>query len=206
MSKAVIITGGGGFLGQCLATEILSKKCLTIDGDDDDAVAVAVDKMILADIFFPDSLQSRIEQGITEGVVQKVQGDVSDPKFVTDLYQLYQESAHLSVFHLGAVMSGDGERDFDLCMRVNLHGTINMLEGARTWGSAPGRSSIPKLVLASAGATIGSGAPTDYVQKFDTISDASRATPHTTYGATKACAELLLSDYGRRKLVDARGL
>jgi hypothetical protein len=28
-------------------------------------------------------------------------------------------------------MSGEGERDFDLCMRVNLHGFLNMIEGAR---------------------------------------------------------------------------
>ena len=62
------------------------------------------------------------------------------------------------------------------------------------------------LLFASAGATIGSGAPTDYVSKEDTISDSSRATPHTTYGATKACCELLLTDYARRGFVDGRGV
>lgn len=38
------------------------------------------------------------------------------------------------------------------------------------------------------------------------MSDASRATPRTTYGATKACCELLLTDYSRRGFVDGRGV
>ena len=33
----------------------------------------------------------------------------------------------------------------------------------------------------------------------------ARATPHTTYGMTKACAELLVADYSRRGFVDGRG-
>ena len=38
------------------------------------------------------------------------------------------------------------------------------------------------------------------------MGDFSRATPHTTYGATKACGELLLADYSRRGFLDGRGL
>lgn len=98
-------------------------------------------------------------------------------------------------------MSGDGERDFDLCVRVNLYSCLNMLEGARSKLAVKA-----KFILTSAGATIGSDADTDYITKDDVISDASRATPHTTYGATKACCELLLSDYARRGFVDARAL
>ena len=85
-------------------------------------------------------------------------------------------------------------------MRTNLHGTINVLEAARR---APGR---PKVVYASAGATLGAGAPTDWVSSQDVVGDFSRATPHTTYGATKACGELLLADYSRRGFLDGRGL
>ena len=68
----------------------------------------------------------------------------------------------VSVFHFGAVMSGQGEQDFDLVMRVNLHGTLNLLEAARQCGATR-----PRFILASAGATLGSGAPTDYVEKED---------------------------------------
>eukprot|EP00967_Tisochrysis_lutea_P132159 scaffold230457_cov32-Tisochrysis_lutea.AAC.2 len=98
-------------------------------------------------------------------------------------------------------MSGQGEADFDLAMRVNLHGTMSLLEAARNSGAPR-----PRFVMASAGATLGAGAPTDFVSKDDTVSDATRATPHTTYGMTKACAELLLSDYSRRGFLDGRGV
>lgn len=40
--------------------------------------------------------------------------------------------------------------------------------------------------------------------KDDVVSDATRATPHTTYGMTKACSELLLSDYSRKGFIDGR--
>ena len=201
----VIITGGGGFLGQCLASALLEKGSLRgANGDD-----VPIKSMILADIFFPPTLQPTIEQHIKiSSNVTKCQGDVSNVEFCNSLYDQIPKddtTTHVSVFHLGAVMSGDGERDFDLCLRVNLYGFLNMIDGAR-------RQVYDKLgfpatfVFASAGATIGSGSPTDYVQKDDTISDASRATPHTTYGATKACCELLLTDYARRGFVDGRGV
>ena len=107
----------------------------------------------------------------------------------------------MSIFHLGAIMSGQGEADFDLCMGVNLHGTLHLLEAARQCTS----DARPHFVLASAGATLGAGAPTDFVSKEDTVGDTTRATPHTTYGMTKACAELLLADYSRRGFVDGRG-
>jgi NAD(P)-dependent dehydrogenase (short-subunit alcohol dehydrogenase family) len=190
MSSVVIITGGGGFLGQCLAVSLLERADKPIS------------KLVLADIHFPPKLQPKIEEA---GNVVKVQGDVSDPSYCEMLFAETQGAMQVSIFHLGAVMSGDGERDFDLCMRVNLHGFLNMMEGARKHVFDK-LGVVPTFVFASAGATIGSGAPTDYITKHDTISDASRATPHTTYGATKACCELLLSDYARRGFVDARGL
>lgn len=183
-------------MGQCLATSLLERG--TVSG-------VPITKLLLADIAFPPTLQPKIEA--CPDLVTKLQGDVSEKSYCDKLYAQVPSTdvTHVSIFHLGAVMSGDGERDFDLCMRVNLHGFLNMMEGARQnvflkLGFAP------KFIFSSAGATIGSGAPTDYITKDDTISDASRATPHTTYGATKACCELLLSDYARRGFVDARGV
>jgi len=206
MSAVVIITGGGGFLGQCLATCILNKGSVVSESDGE----VPLAKIILADIAFPPSLQPTIEKAIADKTVQvsKVQGDVSQKDFCDSLYTdacATDNLQHVSVFHLGAVMSGDGERDFDLCMRVNLHGCLNMLEGARHHCHEK-LQVTPKFLFASAGAIIGSGAATDYISKTDTISDATRATPHTTYGATKACCELLLSDYARRGFINGRAL
>lgn len=207
-SAAVIITGGGGFLGQCLATALLDQGSIQTSNDQ----AAKIVKIILADIFFPPELQPALE---SSSIVTKLQGDVSQKEYCDSLYDEVattlptedRKSLHISVFHLGAVMSGDGERDFDLCMRVNLYGFINMMEGARSHiNPSNGFPTPAKFVFASAGATIGSGAETDYVQKDDIIADSSRATPHTTYGMTKACCELLLADFARRGFVDGRGI
>ena len=43
----------------------------------------------------------------------------------------------LSVFNLASVVSGGGELDFDLAMRVNLDGNLHVLESARALGSKP---------------------------------------------------------------------
>jgi len=126
-------------------------------------------------------------------------GDISDASFCKALFA--GATGPVSVFHLGAIMSGHGEADFDRCVHVNLRGTMHLLEAARQCGAPR-----PRFVMTSAGATLGAGAPTDFVTKDDEVSDATRATPHTTYGMTKACAELLLSDYSRRGFVDGRGV
>jgi len=203
----VLITGGGGFLGQCLASHLLQLGTLQAEEDNADGTTTqktaTIVRIILSDIYFPETfhsslLQYEIEQG---RVVKTIQGDISDPAYVQQLYDTATTSAsdsHLSVFHFGAVMSGDGERDFDLCMRVNLHGTMQMLEGARKVGVQTGK--IPKFAVTSAGATMGGDDPSQEV------SDSTRATPHTTYGMTKACGELLVSDYGRRNLVKSRAI
>lgn len=61
------------------------------------------------------------------------------------------------------------------------------------------------VVFTSTMATIGTGKEADHVSVDTTIHDACRATPHTTYGMTKACCELLLADYSRKGYVDGRG-
>ena len=48
-------------------------------------------------------------------------GDVADAAFVESLVAGADD---LSIFHLGAVMSGQGEAEFDVCLDVNLRGTM----------------------------------------------------------------------------------
>jgi NAD(P)-dependent dehydrogenase (short-subunit alcohol dehydrogenase family) len=199
-NRTVIITGGGGFLGQCVASALLEQRREEI-----------ISKLILVDVAFPETLQPTLQQAVSSKVT-KITGSIADKQFCNNLLLnsdiTTADNHQLSIFHLGAVMSGDGERDFDLCMNVNLFGCINMLEAARNYyNNKKNNKNAVKFIFCSAGATIGSGAPTDYIGKQDTIRDSSRATPHTTYGMTKACCELLLADYSRREFgVDARGI
>jgi nucleoside-diphosphate-sugar epimerase len=190
----VIITGGCGFIGQLLARSILRRgKLLTHDRAGGES-AVAVNDVILADVARPEKL---LFDELSQAKI--LLGDVSDATYCRSLFVGAQWP--VSIFHLGAVMSGQGEADFDVAMNVNLHGTMHMLEAARHCGAAR-----PRFIMASAGATLGSGAPTDFVSKDDVVGDSTRATPHTTYGMTKACTELLLSDYSRRGFIDGRGV
>ena len=193
----VIITGGTGFVGQLLARSILKRGQLAHAAAAGVERLVPVREVLLADVVQPKAM---LFEELSQSPVQVVTGDLSDDGYCKALFA-GNDGGPLSVFHLGAVMSGQGEADFDLCMGVNFRGTLQMLEAARHCGAPR-----PRFIYASAGATFGSGAPTDYVTKDDEISDATRATPHTTYGMTKAVGELLLSDYSRRHFVDGRGL
>lgn len=97
------------------------------------------------------------------------------------------------IFHLAAIVSGQAEAEFDTGMAVNLMGSINVFEAARETGAAP------VVVFTSSIAVYGGPTP-------DPIPDDQALNPQTSYGAQKAAAELLLTDYSRKGFLDGRGL
>jgi len=173
----VVMTGGGGFLGQKLATAILEKGIL----NDADGRPVKITELVLADMveFTPDAVE-----GVT---VSSVKVDVSDANAVSEL--ITPETG--SVIHLAAVVSAQAEADFDLGMRVNLDGTRTLLEACRALDHAP------KFLTTSSVAVFGGDLPA-------AIPDDFAPTPGNSYGAQKAIGELLVGDYSRRGFVDGR--
>ncbi len=120
--------------------------------------------------------------------VKVVRGDISDRDTVAKLI----DRPDLSVFHLASVVSGGGELDFDLAMRVNLYGHLHVLDALRALGSKP------RHVFSSSMAVYGGAAlPKD-------VSDSTRHVPQTTYGMTKSAGELLVNDYTRKGFIDGR--
>jgi nucleoside-diphosphate-sugar epimerase len=172
----VVITGGTGFIGVRLAQRLLDR------GELAGASGVEpVEEVVLVDALEPETLPAALA-----GRVSVVGGDVADPALVA----LVIDRPGCSIFHLAAVLSAGGEQDFDRAMRVNLDGSRAVLEACRAAGGC-------RLVATSTYAAYGGALP-------DPVTDTTRLTPETTYGATKAVLELLVSDYARKGFVDGR--
>jgi len=175
----VVITGGAGFIGLQLARRLTALGSLTGTSGRQERI----DELLLFDVAVPDSRP----QGLDERT-KFVAGEISDAATVKRLF----DRPDLSVFHLASVVSGGGELDFDLAMRVNLHGNLYLLESARALGSRP------RVVFASSIAVFGGKTMPKHV------GDSTKQVPQTTYGMTKAIGELLVNDYTRKGYIDGR--
>jgi len=99
----VVITGGTGFLGQMLARSILKRGHLLTHGLGGGAERMApVTELLLVDIARPKKLL--FEQ--LESQAQVIVGDVSDAGLCKSLLGGTSDKVPVSIFHLGAVMSG----------------------------------------------------------------------------------------------------
>lgn len=170
----ITILGGGGFLGAKLARR------LARDGQ---CGGQPVESLTLFDLAPPKP---------PEGApfpVRCLGGDVSDPAAVAGAVP----PGTRVVVHLAAVVSAQAEADFDLGLKVNLHGTLAALAACRALPVPP------RLVFTSSVASFGGG-------QGVTLPDDARQVPGNSYGAQKAMGELLLADASRRGMVDAVSL
>jgi nucleoside-diphosphate-sugar epimerase len=166
----VSILGGGGFLGRKLAARLAAEGALG---------GRAVTGLTLFDLAEPASLDAPFP-------VTRVAGDVADASQVARAIP----PGTGVVFHLAAVVSAAAEADFDLGMRVNLAGTLAVIEACRAL-PAP-----PRLVFTSSVASFGGG-------QSARLADDARQLPSNSYGAQKAAAELFLQDASRKGFLDA---
>ena len=96
-----------------------------------------------------------------------------------------------TVYHLAAILSASGEKNPELCHRVNVEGTETVLEAARHFGL--------KVFLPSSIAVFGPDSPKIAPQDIN-------LNPTTTYGKTKVIGEILGLNYFEQYGVDVRGL
>lgn len=105
---------------------------------------------------------------------------------------------HVTVIHLAALLSGNSEDNFDLGMKINLFGTINVMECVREVSKVLGSPQIYIYVS------------TDYVAAFNEynrthpVTEESFRLSPVSYGCQKACCELLVCDYTRKGFLDGR--
>lgn len=173
----VLITGGAGFLGQRLARELLARGSLK----DAQGTPQAITELVLLDVAkADDSGDSRVRAEV---------GDIAERSV---LERVIDERTS-AIFHLAAIVSGQAEADFDLGMRINLDASRLLLETCRLRGHRP------RVLFTSSVAVYGGELP-------DVVQDDTALNPQSSYGAQKAVAELLLSDYTRRGFIDGRVL
>lgn len=173
----ILITGGIGFIGKQLTNHLLRMPNFSFEGEEPRSIG----KITLFDAFPGDHKW-------TDPRVELVVGDIGDRSTVERIAR----DADI-VWHLAAVVSSDAEANFDLGMRVNLTGMLNLLETLRATGDRP------RLVNASSFAVFGGDLP-------EVVTDHTDLTPKTSYGTEKAIGELLVADYTRKGFVDGRSL
>ena len=96
-----------------------------------------------------------------------------------------------AIYHLAAILSAVGEKKPELCQRVNVGGTITVLEVAKEHGL--------KVFSPSSIAVFGPDTPR-------TAPQVTPLNPTTTYGMTKVTGEVMALNYWKQYGVDARGI
>ncbi len=116
--------------------------------------------------------------------------DVTD---IDAISNLIREQKINMIFHMAAILSATGEMNPLLCWRVNMDGTLNILETAR-------EESVDKVIIPSSIAAFGPDTPRENTPQKTILR------PKTIYGVTKVSGELLCDYYVDRYGVDVRGL
>ena len=177
----VLVTGADDIWGYLTAEQILRRGMLKNSAN----ALRPVERVILLchkGPYLPDILQ--------DARCEVVLGSITDAA-ATEAVIL--DHAIDSIFHFETLVCdrGDGEQAFDEMLNVNLQGSLNLMNGCKKSGR------VPKMVFC---------ASCSVFQDFSAkpVSEKSRRFPSTTYGSTKACVELLLSNFTRRGFLDGR--
>ncbi|MEG3603315.1 MAG: NAD-dependent epimerase/dehydratase family protein, partial [Verrucomicrobiota bacterium] len=157
----VVITGAGGFIGSQLLKELCRRKTIDLKP----MGQVSISSVLATDIKIDQPIRKKLPEWVTF-----FEGDISKDETVAKIIPTEED---FLLFHLAAIVSGDGEKDFDLCVRINLDGTIKILEACRFSGGHA------RVVFASSLAVFG-GENCPQV-----VGDQTKPLPQTTYGMSK---------------------
>ncbi len=170
-----LVTGGAGFIGSHLVDALVER------GDD----VVVIDDLSTG-------RRENLEQALARGATL-IELDIRDAAAVSDVFD--QRRPEL-IFHLAAqidVRRSVADPIYDL--NVNVAGTLNLLEAARTAGAK-------RFLLASTGGAIyGEGAGLDLP-----LDETAACRPDAPYGQSKFAAEGYAALYGRLHGLSATAL
>ena len=145
--QKVLVTGARGFVGRAVV-KLLQRKGYEVVALDRSPVTAGCDyRQVTVDITDTAQLRDAFAQGGMAGIV-----------------------------HLAAILPTAAQRDPELATRVNVHGSVNLLEMAREFG-------VRRFVFGSSLSIYGTW-PANY-----SVSEADRAAPEDVYGAAKLYVE-----------------
>ena len=162
-----LVTGGTGFVGANIVKDLVQNG----------------HQVVSFDINGPDQLLQDF-LGESSSSVIFVQGDIVDPASVERLGQDHQidKLVHAAVYTVNREAL-EIERSRDV-IAINLEGTANLLELART-------QKVSRFIYVSSGAVYGSALPGD-----QTLNEETPAVPGNLYGITKFASEMITRRYG----------
>jgi threonine 3-dehydrogenase len=168
MPRTILITGANGEIGHGLVQRL----------------AEGGDRLVALDLHLPDAfVQSRCHRVIS--------GDISDVALLDTLAATYDFDA---IYHLAALLSTKSERQPRLANRVNVDGTLNLLE--MTVSQARQQERAIKFLYPSSIAVYGlPDLPTK--QKAGKVAEDDWCEPRTMYGINKLYCERLGRYYER---------
>ena len=169
MSETVLVTGGTGFIGSYAVADLLDR------GHDVVAYDISTDTEIL-------------EQLGVAGETTVRRGDLADP---TDVVRAVKETGATRIVHLGALLTTTARENPRAAAEVNIMGTNNVFEAARTFDDQ-----VERVAWASSAAVY--APPHNYDAEW--VDEDELVYPDTLYGATKEYnehqARVYHGDYG----------
>ena len=169
MSETVLVTGGTGFIGSYAVADLLDR------GHDAVAYDISTDTEILEQL------------GVAEETTVR-RGDLADP---TDVVRAVEDTGATRIVHLGALLTTTARENPRAAAEVNIMGTNNVFEAARTLDDQ-----VKRVAWASSAAVY--APPHNYDAEW--VNEDELVYPDTLYGATKEYnehqARVYHGDYG----------
>jgi len=164
---SILVTGGTGFVGSYLVKELVKRNLDVVVFD-----------------YMPNfSLLSEVKNKC-----KIIKGDLTYP---SDIFSVVFENKVTDIFHLGSVLAEVCEEKPFTGFKVNLEGTLNLLEAARL-------NNVNKFIFASSISVFGKDVN-------EPVLDNSIKNPATFYGITKLAAEHICRWYYQKYGLDVRG-
>ncbi len=164
--KGILVTGGTGLVGAYVAGMLLERG----------------ERPVVFDVALNERLLSAV--GLDAKSIQGVRGDILD---LPGLISALRDHQVDRIIHLAAFLGEEVQRRPYSGVRLNLLGTVNVLEAARLEG-------VSRVVFPSSG-TVYLGSLGEGLQKID---ETIPLNPPSVYAATKASSEFLGRTYAQR--------